>query len=308
MCYLFILAAIVFYLILSFEQQHSVAEHIRGYTHQQKGTDERTSGPSNEDYQGYHSQWGQDRYVANYLRTLGGPPGIYIELGANDGLTHSNTAYFEQILSRQGLCIEPTNANYKRLVVNRPTCKSVYGGVHNACPGATREFTTFDAPDSGMSGWTDTFAFGSKALAGYEKGGWTLTKEQVPCYAMSTLLDENGFKSSPIDYLSLDTEGSELLILKSFGFETLCSKDATLSCTRKPKVIQVEIRREFVFNGKETVQKKEDNRNYLAEMAVVNYLQSHGYEISREFSAPYRPKYHNVKSFDLLFVRSVDGA
>jgi len=303
MCYLFIVAAIVFYFILSFEQQHSVAKHIRGYTHG-KGTNERTSGPSNEDYQGYHSQWGQDRYVANYLRTLGGTPGIYIELGANDGLTHSNTAYFEQILSRQGLCIEPTNANYKRLVLNRPTCKSVHGGVHNACPGATREFTTFDAPNTGMSGWTDTL--GSKTLAAYTKAGWTARKEQVPCYAMSTLLEENGFKTSPIDYLSLDTEGSELLILKSFGFEALCAKDA--KCTRKPKVIQVEIKREFVFNGKETVQKKEDNQNYLAEMAVVNYLQSHGYEIRREFSAPYRSKYHIVKSFDLLFVRSVDGA
>ena len=320
-CWCSICFAVLFYTIFTFEQQHSVAEHLRSYTHGEATDSEYYSGTSNENYKGYHSQWGQDRWVANYLSTIrrsDGAKGIYIELGANDGVTHSNTAYFEQILAYDGLCIEPIELNYNRLVKNRPTCKAVHGGVHNECPSATREFMTFADPYSGLSGWVDTYD--PSKLKSYESSNYETSREAVPCYKLSTLLEDNGFSSRQIDYLSLDTEGAELTVLQSMELETACSsKDpVTTPCARRPKVIQVEVRRrwqkiksdEVAADGSATYKMvvKEDDL-FVAEKEVRDFLAAQGYEVSREFTAPWQPNGgEKVKGYDLLFVRKCDAA
>ena len=308
-CYCALCFVVAFYTIFSFETQHSVSQNLRTYTHGVE-TDEQTSGTSNEHFKGFHSQWGQDRYVAHYLTSLKSTTkqGIYIELGANDGLTHSNTAYFEQILSYDGLCVEPTEQNYKRLKINRPTCKSVHGGVHNQCPkSGTRDFLMFADPHSGLSGWVDTYA------QDYE-GAYVSTRETVPCYKMSTLLEDNGFSNREIDYLSLDTEGAELTVLKSMGFETACDSNdpqGTKPCKRRPKVIQVEVKRKYqesnVEQEKEMVLVK--GELYEIEISIRDYLKSNGYSDQvREFTSPSIPDADkSVKTYDLIFIRTCDS-
>ena len=48
----------------------------------------------------------------------GGADGFFVEFGARDGITHSNTAYFERTLGWKGLCIEPLAVEFKALRVN----------------------------------------------------------------------------------------------------------------------------------------------------------------------------------------------
>ena len=45
--------------------------------------------------------------------------GIYIELGANDGLTQSNTAFFEFTRNWQGVLIEPSLNAYNQCIKNK---------------------------------------------------------------------------------------------------------------------------------------------------------------------------------------------
>ena len=45
--------------------------------------------------------------------------GVFIEVGANDGLTQSNTAYFEKNLNWTGLLIEPNNKQFLKCKENR---------------------------------------------------------------------------------------------------------------------------------------------------------------------------------------------
>jgi len=46
--------------------------------------------------------------------------GFFIELGANDGLEQSNTAYFEFYRGWKGILIEPSLEKYKQCCTNRP--------------------------------------------------------------------------------------------------------------------------------------------------------------------------------------------
>jgi hypothetical protein len=45
--------------------------------------------------------------------------GFYIELGANDGITYSNTAFFEYEKNWTGILIEPSISKYEECLKNR---------------------------------------------------------------------------------------------------------------------------------------------------------------------------------------------
>ena len=51
--------------------------------------------------------------------------GIFLEVGALDGIKYSNTLFFENILNFTGIMIEPTIDQYNQLVKNRPKCFNV---------------------------------------------------------------------------------------------------------------------------------------------------------------------------------------
>ena len=55
--------------------------------------------------------------------------GFFIELGANDGLLQSNTAFFEKYRNWKGVLIEASPLLYKECVINRPKSKC----YNNAC-------------------------------------------------------------------------------------------------------------------------------------------------------------------------------
>jgi hypothetical protein len=48
------------------------------------------------------------------------PKGTYIELGAFDGKTESNTIFFDKCLGWEGLLIEGQSDSYEKVILNRP--------------------------------------------------------------------------------------------------------------------------------------------------------------------------------------------
>ena len=49
--------------------------------------------------------------------------GIFVEAGANDGVSQSNTLYFERYLNWRGLLVEPVPALAEECKKNRPGCR-----------------------------------------------------------------------------------------------------------------------------------------------------------------------------------------
>ena len=194
---------------------------------------------------------------------------------------------------RLELLIEPFKENYEKLLVNRPGCESVHAGV-GLCPtGPERTFVIVgaikgsdgasDGDDSGFNGWEDTFPAGR--LEGLVLSGRTTTKVQMPCRNLNALLHAHGMQSG-IDYMSVDTEGSELEVLTDLQWEVYA-----------PTVVQVEVNRVFDIGGK-------PQRWTEKETGLRALMKAKGYHLEREFSSGFADgKRLYTKAFDLIFAR-----
>jgi FkbM family methyltransferase len=146
--------------------------------------------------------------------------GFFVELGANDGNSQSNTKHFELFKGWKGILIEPTPSKFVELTRNRNKKNSFF---NCAC-------VSFDYPNSsielvysnlmtitlsGVSDIKDRFAHAvsGKSNLGREENYRFTVKAQT----LQSVLEEAGAPSS-IDLLSLDVEGSELEVLGGVDF------------------------------------------------------------------------------------------
>ena len=73
----------------------------------------------------YRSQVDQDR-ILNEVVFCGMRNGVFVDVGAHDGISFSNTLMFERELDWTGLCIEPNPDVFPQLIENRSaTCLEI---------------------------------------------------------------------------------------------------------------------------------------------------------------------------------------
>jgi FkbM family methyltransferase len=151
------------------------------------------------------SQFFQDLWV---LFELGQKRnGYFVEFGASDAELLSNTWLLEQHHGWTGILAEPNPVNHPSLRSRRATLdtRCVYSST-----GAQMEFHATDAPAlSTLAQFS-----GADLHAGLRQARHTI---QVDTVSLDDLLDEH--HAPPIvDYLSIDTEGSEYDILAAYSF------------------------------------------------------------------------------------------
>ena len=129
--------------------------------------------------------------------------GFFIELGAHDGLTQSNSAFFEESRGWTGLLIEPSLSAFELCKANRPNSICLnYACVAN------------DYTDKVVKG--DFHGQTMCSVDGMRCQDTHLV--EVPASTLEALLDRYA-PSTPIDFLSLDTEGYEINILKGLNLD-----------------------------------------------------------------------------------------
>jgi FkbM family methyltransferase len=135
--------------------------------------------------------------------------GFFIEIGASDGINFSNTYLLEKEYNYKGICVEPIPEHYKNLVINRPNSICCDKAVYSISD-LILDFDIANNLDllSGISICIDTFK---------ESIDSNKTTIQVKTISLNDLLYTNNAPNF-IEYLSLDTEGSEYEILKNFNF------------------------------------------------------------------------------------------
>ncbi|MEO8637381.1 MAG: FkbM family methyltransferase [Candidatus Taylorbacteria bacterium] len=158
----------------------------------------------------YYSQYKQDEFLDKNV-FKGKTGGFFIEMGADDGITHSNTLFFEKERSWNGICVEPRKEAFGLLRRNRRCyCENVcISDVHGE-----KAFLSIDGHSSQLSGLLDKFD--RRHIERIEKESTQRNTVVVPCILLEDLLNKYGIKN--IDYFSLDVEGGELGILKSIDF------------------------------------------------------------------------------------------
>ena len=162
---------------------------------------------------GGYGAGGQDIYIAGLLGRPG--HGTFVDIGANDGVKISNTLYFERELGWSGLAIEPIPAAYEKLKANR-NCQTL-----NACisdrEGAA-EFYEVEGRGQMLSGLVNKYdkQHLRRINRTIKRLGGSVKKTEVECMRIGNALSR--FNIDRIDFLSLDTEGGELDILKDMDF------------------------------------------------------------------------------------------
>jgi FkbM family methyltransferase len=194
------------------------------------------------------SQNNLDRKLEKYLNFRNG---FFIEAGANDGYSQSNTFYLEKKLGWSGVLIEGIPELYEKCKRERTN-----SSVHN-CALVSNDFSFTSATMhyahlmSVVDGSLKTEEEQNKHIqAGIDVQRLDRTYSiSVPARTLSSILDEISDLPT-IDFLSLDVEGYELNVLKGLTFSK-----------HRPKFILVEARYfneidEFlVNNGYEMIEK-----------------------------------------------------
>ena len=152
------------------------------------------------------SQLLQDLFVLETLEWK--RAGFFVEFGATNGITLSNTYLLEKNFSWAGILVEPARNWHSQLHANRTSYISeqcVYssdGGLIQFNQSINPEFSTID----------DFTNFD-----GLEHSRNSKETYLVETILLSTLLHRAGAPKY-IDYISIDTEGSEFEILNAFEF------------------------------------------------------------------------------------------
>jgi len=187
------------------------------------GGDEYTAQP--------HAFWGQMHYEHEHkpatgetvVRLVGQPDefvydaffkhpvrrgGIFVELGAVDGIKYSNTRFFEDTLDWSGLLIEGSKENFLSLYHNRPRSAKAWSSICDAVG------TQLFVGDGAAAGAVDSLT--EKHLLSFGKFFKSMDPYEVPCEPLSDILARSGV--THIDLFSVDMSGAEAIALRTFDW------------------------------------------------------------------------------------------
>lgn len=145
---------------------------------------------------------------------------FFVDIGANDGVTWSNTHALERDYNWRGICIEPHPSIYNTLISNR-RCKCLNVAISNTEEEA--DFFTIEGTWEAnmLSGLVKNYdpRHWNRITEEYKRYNGEARTEKVKVRPLQSILGEDNIKK--IDYLSIDTEGSEVSILESIDFNKI---------------------------------------------------------------------------------------
>ena len=139
----------------------------------------------------------------------------FVDIGASDGVTWSNSLPFELNYKWTGLCIEPHPAAFKKLTENR-SCTCLNYAVSDKDEEVS--FIVVEGYAEMLSGITKHYdsRHRDRLVSDVESHNDKAYKIKIAAKTLQTILDEQSIQE--VNYLSIDTEGAELAIMKGIDF------------------------------------------------------------------------------------------
>lgn len=164
----------------------------------------------------YNSQYHQDKYL-NENVFFNKKNGFFVDIGGSEPINQNNTYFFEQN-GWNGILIEPRFKEYENIKKHRK-CYVENIAIYDKC--GTYDFLECDGYIKGLSGllceqkpqhlnriFNDLLTYGK-----------SVEISKIQTMSMVELIKK--YSINYIDYLSLDTEGAELAILKTIDFNKI---------------------------------------------------------------------------------------
>ena len=139
--------------------------------------------------------------------------GYFIEAGANDGLTQSNTYWFERFRGWRGLLVEAVPEKAQACRRNRPRATIVQSALVGSDTIRSVQINTADLMAFVAVGSDEDAVERARLARAMAVQNLTqVEKIEVPAKTLSSILDN--LESPRVDLFSLDVEGFELEVLK----------------------------------------------------------------------------------------------
>jgi len=154
-----------------------------------------------------YSQFGQDLYVADVL-FQGKKGGVFLDIGAHDGISLSNTYLLEKKHGWTGICIEALPEVFSKLIKSRD-CICVNAAATRQ-GGEQVEFEKIDGYGEMLSGMVENYdpKHLERISKEQEAHGFSTSRILVDTVSPADVLIEHGL--TDVDYVSIDIEGGEL--------------------------------------------------------------------------------------------------
>ncbi len=140
----------------------------------------------------FYSQNGEDEALS---RIFGSQLGVCVEVGANDGVTFSNTYYFDK-LGWRCILVEPNPALCREIRLKRGDGTTLF-----ECAASSSEGTAMLNVGAGD-------LYSSLESLNIKTGTEPVTQVLVPTRTLDSILEEAGVGA--IDFISIDVEGHEI--------------------------------------------------------------------------------------------------
>ena len=215
----------------------------------------------------YYGQNEEDRYIRAAFD--GQTHGYFVDVGAYDGVKFSNTLLLEE-QGWTGLCVEPHKVTFAKLKRKRQNSICVYG----ACVG-DKTLTTAIYKDpgivmlGGLAPDEPTIRANLTDAQGIEFRGYIET--EVPAFTLNTLLLEHLGRGKTVDFVSIDTEGTELDVLRGFDLGLWIPR---LLCVEHAHCDAVELEAYMACMGYVMARVVGDNTFYANSYGMVDLVRS----------------------------------
>lgn len=169
------------------------------------------------------SQLFQDLFVLFVLKEKRG--GAFLEFGATDGVSLSNSFLLESAFGWRGVLAEPSPQWHEQLTSNRTGATILTECIYSE----SGEVLDFFVSESGVLSTLEEFRHSDIASMpentnARNRKGYT---HKVSTVSLNDVFLKH-FGDLPVDYMSVDTEGSEFLILENFDFDRFAPKIVTV--------------------------------------------------------------------------------
>lgn len=193
-----------------------------------------------------HSQFGEDMILRSILGNKRN--GFYIDIGAHHPVYYSNTYHF-YLKGWNGINIDAIPGGMKIFSSLRPRDINIEACISNK---ANDEVDFFEFSKPALNTFDKNYA--ENVIA---KGELLLRKTTMRTKTLQQILEENNFINHEIDFLSIDIEGVDEVVLKSLDFDKIRPKvmvfedhSFELSKARESELLSFLIGKDYKFAAK----------------------------------------------------------